>query len=245
MKHVGIALVSAVLALPLVAQAAPAEIVGPASSTMATCGSITSQSAFPGGFRINRKCDGLTVSGIGTTLNDAFANASDFGSLLPGTRCTAFSSSDVDGFPGGYRLSFDCGTRFVAGYGTTATDAGNNAFGFAEIYASTGVSCRSRSTDYDAFPGGFRVALQCNTGSQVPESISGVGMTVSDAGDVALGFAEIVATTGNSCYVGSYGVKLDGLVYKVSYTCDTSTVVGYGSTSTAAALDALANAQGL
>ena len=229
------------------ATAAPDGAAGsPDMGAFASCGNVTQTNAFPGGYKVKRLCGGYYISGMGTVLNDAVVNAGHFGAFSPAVRCY---DTGVDQHPGGYVTRFSCSNKSIGGFGTTVTDAATIAKDMAALLAgSSGVSCGAESTSaVSGFPGGFQFNMSCRgTGTPLAVSISGVGTTASDAGDVALGFAQLVATTGNSCFVGRGDVRLSGMLYEILYSCDGGKIVrGYGSTATSAALDALANAQAL
>lgn len=94
--------------------------------------SPSSMEAFPGGYVADFTCNGLPISGVGTTVTDAGINASDFALLesAGGPRCST-SRASVQAVPGGYQVRFTCDGQGVTGVGSTVTAAGQNALQLA------------------------------------------------------------------------------------------------------------------
>ncbi|WP_295967829.1 hypothetical protein [uncultured Xanthomonas sp.] len=238
--------------------AAPSEVraanspIGP----LATCGGISSQ-VFAGGYVVNRTCDGSNISGFGTTLDDAVSNVNEFSKLLDqGLSC---SYGSFQATPGAFNTNFNCSLKNaggglgrsgqIAGIGTTATDAGNNVLDFAKLYAaSSGYQCSS--AQIQLLNGGFITDFSCaypNTGGGLGRSdtISGIGSTSTEAAQNARGFAELAASVKRVCRTTSGSIRLNGVIFEVTFTCSNTgrAVVGYGSTLTSAGRDALMQAQ--
>ncbi|HVK51785.1 MAG TPA: hypothetical protein VM469_08630 [Pseudoxanthomonas sp.] len=205
-----------------------------------------------GGFAVTRCYDGKSVGGIGTTLDDAVANAAAMSGLLSqGVRCV-YSSFEAG--VGAFIVTFGCSkdginlgrSSTIGGLGTTLTDAGNNVLGFAMLYgASNGYRCSVDTPQM--LPGGYIGKFGCGypeDGSNRASTINGIGSTATDAGANNLNFAELAAT-GTKCGTGSANISLQGLAYKVIYSCSGHNLVAYGSSLTAAGHDALIQAQGL
>lgn len=213
-----------------------------------SCGQTSVDNTFPGGVFVQRWCNNSLVGGVGTTIGAAQENLSDFTTLTPENKwCWASNSNPVGAFVGGYRVTFHCtdqygGGFFVSGLGTTATDAGKNAFAFAEIYTVTDdVACSINDYDIRGFNGGYEVTTYCRRLGYGSAPISGIGTTATDAGINARGFSEILASEGITCLL-SGNVELDGMLVKAVFSCGGNIVYGYGSTVTSAGNDALVNA---
>lgn len=201
--------------------------------------STSNVSAVPGGFVIRFNCDGATVSGFGSTATDTGVNLLAFASVLAtdNLRCNT-SSSGISAVPGGFLASFQCGGVTLTGFGSTATDAGVNANGFAMLRADSGIICSITSSSIAAVMGGFIPTFACS-GSHV----SGFGSTAADAGRNALGFAQLKAATGRACMLPVSGVKILAYSYEAQFNCGSRHPVGTGTTATAAGASALVAAQ--
>ncbi|MFD1296160.1 hypothetical protein ACFQ4Q_05875 [Lysobacter gummosus] len=211
--------------------------MGFVESAAAACGTATSQ-LFDGGAIATRYCDGWPVNGLGTTLADASQNAGGFSAFIPKGYSCLLNTGNIGKYPGGFRASFQCGGKIISGVGSTATDTGNNALGFAQLDAAAGSHpCLHQTGDMTQFVGGFRANFQCNGAV-----LSGMGSTATDAGRNALGFAELHAAGGGACLSPNGGVRLVSGYFEVTFYCDGRVVKGIGSTVTTAGQDALANA---
>ena len=147
---------------------------------------------FAGGFRTTFRCTdiygaGNFVSGVGSTATDAGLNALSFAQLyiaLNDVACVV-NNYNVTGFTGGFKVDTNC-HRFghsyemvVTGIGSTATDAGENSRGFAELVGA-GLGCLM--TQPVTFSGGlFHAFYSCNG-----RPVQGHGSTVTAAGNDAL-----------------------------------------------------------
>ncbi|MEL1265750.1 hypothetical protein [Pseudoxanthomonas putridarboris] len=226
----------------------------PIVTPQVTCGSASSQ-VLQGGFVVSLTCDGKRISGIGTTMDTATSNANAIASLLQyDVRC---SYSSYSGGPGAFVVSFGCSrpnsdgttgrSSHVGGVGTTLTDAGNNIFGFAQLYAaSNGYRCDSSETK--VIPGGYITNFGCgypstSGGTGRASTIGGIGSTATDAAQNTLGFAELGASIDRKCSIVSAGIV--GAAFEVRVSCSGRSVTGYGSTLTSAGRDALLQAQSL
>ncbi len=230
---------------------------GPDVNPLAACGSPTT-TILPGIFIVRRSCDGTSVSGIGTTLDDAVTNVNAFAALLDqGLRCNYSSFAPT---PGTFDVDFTCSKRdgneggigragYIGGVGTTATDAGTNGLGFAQLYlASNGYRCSA--SELEVLPGGFVTDFGCsfpNTSGGIgrASTVSGIGSTSTDAAQNALGFAELAASIDQRCSTSIGSVRIRNLAFEVDFTCTGARVTGYGSTLTSAGRDALLQAQSL
>lgn len=224
-------------------------------SPMLACGSPTT-TVLQGGFVVSRSCDGKRVSGIGSTIDDATANVGEIAQLLNyGVRC---NYSTISGGPGAFIASFACskpnddGTigraSSIGGIGTLMTDTGLNVLGFAQLYtASNGYRCNPSQTT--AVPGGYVANFGCGfpspDGIGRASTISGIGSNATDAGQNALGFAELGASIDLKCSTSATSIKVVGSAFEVRFGCNGRSVIGYGSTLTSAGRDALLQAQSL
>jgi hypothetical protein len=225
------------------------------SDVKATCGTPNG-AVIVGGYVVTRVCDGTTMKGVGTTLDDAVANVNGLAALLPhNVKCTY---SDVTGGPGAFVAKYVCrrtdstggpisSSANAGGIGGTLTDAGTNALGFAQLFAATNLRCEP--SEVVVVPGGYVSAFSCRdpnaTGGPLNTfaKTGGIGMTSTDAGINNLGFAEVYAAVGNRCYTKQSDIKISGPGFEVKYTCTGSNVTGYGSTLTSAGADALIQVQ--
>ena len=257
MKSFKHCLLAAALASASLIASPTSHAAGPDVNPMASCSSPTT-TIQPGIFIVRRSCDGTIVGGIGTTLDEAVTNVNAFATLLDqGLRC---NYSSFEPTPGTFDVDFACSktdgsgsglgyANYISGVGTTATDAGVNALGFAQLYtASNGYRCRG--AQLDPLVGGFITDFSCsfpNTSGQIGYAgrISGIGSTSTDAAQNALEFAELAVSTDRRCTTSRASVKLNGLAFEVRFSCGNRTVVGYGSTLTSAGRDALLQAQSL
>jgi hypothetical protein len=214
-------LAAVVLAVSSLA-ATPLALAGTNVTVQASCGSPSTE-VVQGGYVVTRYCDGRRFRGVGSTIDDAVANINAMASLVPyGIRCTY---SGVEGGPGAFITDFTCTTIDSEGgpinvfsnlgeIGTTLTDAGNNAYGFAQLYAVTRYKCRPSQTV--AVPGGYVTDFGCsypNPDGPIQQStrISGVGSTSTDSGQNNLGFAELAAAVDVKCSTSASSIKIVGL----------------------------------
>lgn len=156
----------------------------------------------PGAYRLSFECSdpyggGYATSGVGTTGTEAAQNAFDFAQLytaLNGVACRS-NNYDIYGYVGGYKVNTTClgvppyqGQALVTGIGSTATAAGINALGFAELAAS-GRTCYL-SGSWTGGAGYFEAFFQCG-GSSGGFVMTGYGSTVTAAGQDALAQAQM------------------------------------------------------
>ncbi|MBE1491070.1 hypothetical protein [Plantactinospora soyae] len=135
-----------------------------------------STSTTTGGYAVTIHCSGGGfIVGFGSILTDAAENAR----LLADTRgrtgntCDGRSTSTTTG---GYAVTIHCsGGGFIVGFGSTLTDAAEEARQLVLLRAATGNTCDGRSTY--TVSGGYGVTLHCTSGGFV----DGVGSTLTGA----------------------------------------------------------------
>lgn len=247
MEKLKLILIAFLLATPLLlperAQAQQTQAIG-------RC--VSNTNIVPGGFTVSRCYNGNTVGGIGTTLDDAVANANAMSSLLSqGIQCTYNTGTMSEGM---FMIAFACSKESynfgragsVGGVGTTFTDAGLNALTFAQLFAaSDGYRCNHSSADIGL--GGYITKFNCgypNTDGSIGRSslIAGVGSTATDSAINNAGFAELGAS-GIICSTSGSSISINAGAYKVRFSCNGQNVYGFGSTLTSAGRDALLQAQ--
>lgn len=233
--------------LGLVVLVAASWFVPTQAHAQVTCGTTSVKQTFPGGHIVERTCNSRLIAGVGSNLTAAQSNLSNFTTLMPAKACRA-GSDPIAQFAGGYRTTLQCTDIYGAGYhvsgvGSTATDAGQNAFTFAQLYtAINDVACSINNYNISGFTGGFKVDTNCvKTGLPQQAIVTGIGSTATDAGINARGFAELVAS-GKRCQMTSPVTYSGGRLFRATYSCSGLLVYGAGSTVTAAGNDALANA---
>lgn len=206
-----------------------------AYSTAASC-TTGSWTAVGGGFISSKQCDGRAVSGYGSQLAHAQANAVQFGDLgaATGTYCSLWPTQ-ARGIGGGYMADFSCTRGAITGIGSTTTDAGTNALGFAQVSAVGGRRCTIVANDIWAIGGGYIANFSCG--------VAGLGSTVTAAGANALGFAQLEAAGGRRCSLHSTNVWAVGGGYVAHFSCGPALISGAGSTATDAAANALGFAE--
>ena len=111
-----------------------------------------------GGYRLEQSCNNLRVDGYAGTLTGAGSNGAAFARLAGqfGVYCYTATFQSVGG---GFRIGLACNSRAVAGAGNTVTDAANNMYNFANLFATTGRYCGGAG--YENVPGGKRVTMTC------------------------------------------------------------------------------------
>ncbi|MDH5834233.1 hypothetical protein [Luteimonas kalidii] len=200
-----------------------------------------------GGYKIYFTSGGKRISGVGTTATTAGVNGLAFGQLEATTGDSYMASTYTDGVvqvAGGYVVKFVDGSAGVTGAGNTLTDAGENGVGFAALASESGRNYNlslSDSANLQSFSGGYLMQVGYSLGSKV----SGVGSNLSDAADIALGFAELVEQGGRRCTLQMSDISIVLGAFNVSYRCSSRIVQGTGATATDAGLDALTKAQAL
>lgn len=114
------------------------------------------------------------LTGFGSTLTAANTNALLVYQLYVnyGYEC---DGSSTDTTTGGYEATLWCSGRYVNGYGSTLTDAAEEARQLVLLRAATGNSCSGSSTD--AKSGGYEATLWCSSGGYV----DGYGTTLTGA----------------------------------------------------------------
>jgi hypothetical protein len=111
-----------------------------------------------GGYRLRMSCNNTAVDAHGSTLTDAASHSVAMAGLAGsyGVFCLYNTYSTIGG---GYRIAMACNNRAVAGAGTTLTDAANNVYNFAYLFALTGRYCGGAG--WENIPGGLRVTMLC------------------------------------------------------------------------------------
>lgn len=127
--------------------------------------------------------------------------------------------------------------QYLAGAGNTATDAANNSYRFAELFATFGSYCSITGT-MTLVPGGYRLQTSCSNPGYL---MQGAGSTLTDAANNAADFVELSLQTNRRWSVSS--VSLSGAGYRVYAVSGGYFVYGYGSTLTDAAANAVALAR--
>lgn len=212
-----------------------------------TCGAVTTKTTFPGGFIVQRTCNGYQVNGVGSTLALAQTNLTGFKNLAP-TRYCSGSSTPLNAIPGGFTATWEClqpagFMKYVGGFGSTATDTGVNTLQLGTLLAASGFGCRINHTDVTAYVGGYKANAYCSTPTGGVPIVSGVGSTATATGTNVYGFAELAAA-GNTCFM-SGPMERSGVLYKAVFYCTKGLAIGYGSSATDAGLDALDLAQSM
>ncbi|WP_410643463.1 hypothetical protein [Amycolatopsis sp. lyj-346] len=173
----------------LAAAAVGSAVAVPAVADAADSCTAYGNRAVLGGYEQSLTCTGSSfrvVTGLGTTLTDAFAEAT---ALVQDPAIAALKCSSVNGSStvlGGFGVTLQCNTpaglTFRQGLGTTLTDAAREAHALAQVYAATGQLC----SDYASNPvtGGFSVALQCHAPSGL-YYVTGTGTKLTDAAAAA------------------------------------------------------------
>lgn len=189
-----------------------------------------------------RQCNGGYVYGIGVSVNEAVENLNGFMAVLQaGVSCSADATSIQTGAYGkGVYASFVCNGWPIAGVGNSPTTAARNSLAIATEMAATGTHCRAPlSGSYYPESYGFRYHYDCgNTRTLMTWSISGLGASIDDANTIAMRLMRFSTATGQSCSFDR--AEINGVILKAPLTCNGSLILGYGSSVTAAANDALA-----
>jgi hypothetical protein len=119
--------------------------------------------------------------------------------------CSSFTTTTT----GGYRVNLTCGSRYIAGVGTTQAEADQRARSLLATATTTGRVCTTQANSARA--GGYLVMLSCDTVG----SVIGVGTTLTDA---AL-FAHVLATdgmaTGRICGVQTSNPTTGGYIVMI------------------------------
>jgi hypothetical protein len=132
-----------------------------------------------GGYRLRMACNNTAVDAHGSTLTAAAVNSVNMAALAGdfGVYCLYVTYSTIGG---GFRIGLACNNHAVAGAGTTLSDAGNNVYDFAHLYATTGRYCGGAG--WENVPGGLRVKMVCYpTGG----TRYGTGTTITQAANNA------------------------------------------------------------
>lgn len=153
---------------------------GAASNRWCTFHTSTLQGTV-GGWLARFDCGTKSVSGAGSTMTDVAANALGFAqhSLVSDRFCT-LHLSDVRAVGGGWVFTFSCDGRRISGAGSTMTDAGRNALGFADVSTVNGRYCTLDVNYIWAYPGGYQAQFFCSN-----RSVTGQGPTVTAAAENA------------------------------------------------------------
>lgn len=238
MKHVLATTLATLAALPAVAAGGDGTPMPIATDPVAmACGAGTA-TAVPGGFVVTKQCDLATISGLGSTLGAADANANAFAAIHAAGGPACYTSHDSGTYvESGTVWSFNCGPRIVYGIGNTVTDTGTNALEMARIYADTGVSCYSHYTSISAFEGGLMIDYICQNGG----TITGIGSTLTAAAANAVDFAQLGATAARRCSSDPTAIVLLPGGYELTVYCRGGSpyiVQAFGSTATEAGQNA-------
>lgn len=132
-----------------------------------------------GGYRLRMSCNNTAVDAHGSTLTSAASHSVYMAGLAGdyGVYCLYGTYSTIGG---GFRIGMSCNNRAVAGAGTTLTDAANNVYNFAYLFATTGRYCGGAT--WENIPGGLRVTMACSpTGGYR----YGTGTTITQAANNA------------------------------------------------------------
>lgn len=215
----------------------------PASDARAQTWCGTDTLPMPGGWLLTAcGTPGKRVSGFGTTMTDASNNHLSFSALAIAAETTCIVQepfSHIQAVNGGYYAYYRCSkpgrTRWVQGAGNTATQTGVNTYGFAELFATHGVSCVLSTSPQQLIPGGMKLLANCSSPANY---LYGAGSNLADAANNALGFATLSAEAGRQWTVDS--IQAYPGRYEVRASRGAKTVVGNGSTVSAAAASALA-----
>ncbi|GLW89765.1 hypothetical protein [Actinokineospora globicatena] len=197
------------------------------TGSSASC-SVVGSYAVSGGYSTQLSCSNGSFQGVGSTLSDSVTEAKALAEFhqRTGTLCSTYGSFAING---GYRVELNCTNGAIHAAGSTLSSSATEARALAEFHQRTGTRCFVYGSF--AVSGGYQVELHCANGA-----IHAVGSTLSDASTEARALAEHYQRTGNRCFVNS-SFPADG-GYRVQLYCTTSSIMGTGSTLTAAARDA-------
>lgn len=207
----------------------------------AVCTSPPLASVIPGvaGAMVSRCSSMGDVYGAGNNVSDAAINAIGFVAVADeGVKCTMQLNDAVTSNKApGIGIKAFCNGRQVAAYGKTATVSASNVLAIAEHFAATTVSCNAGY--YSASIHGFLYPYDCaRTGAAW--SVAGLGSSIDDANAMALRL--MVRSTPEAAACRFDKAELAGVIFRARLTCGRSSYVGVGSTVTAAANDAAAQA---
>jgi len=192
-----------------------------------------------GGVAVRRCGKNGTVSGVGSNIDDATANANGLLAVAEeGPVCSVLAHDPYVSIPApGVGIKGQCDSTSLSAYGLSTTTAGRNLLELAINLAATQASC-----NVDYYYGsahGYRYPYTCSRAGQ-SWSIAGIGSSVDDSNAIAMRLAKKSSETGTHCYFDN--AELNGVVFRAYLHCNGSTYTGFGSSITAAAKDAAAQA---
>ncbi|MCF3502368.1 hypothetical protein [Stenotrophomonas geniculata] len=192
-----------------------------------------------GGVVIRRCGKNGTVAGVGSNIDAATANTNGFLAVAEeGPVCSVFARDPYVSLPApGVGIKAQCSSTPLSAYGMTTTTAGQNVLELAINLAATQAWC---NVDYyNGSAHGYKYPYTCNRPGQ-SWSVAGLGSSVDDANAMAMRLVKKSSKTGTHCYFDN--AELNGVVFRAYLHCNGSTYTGFGSSVTAAAKDAAAQA---
>ncbi|MDQ7811008.1 hypothetical protein Q5425_45410 [Amycolatopsis sp. A133] len=177
--------------LGALAVAVGSAVAGPTVAEAADTCTANTNRAVLGGYEQSLSCYGSyyrVVYGLGTTLSDAFAEATALvqDPAIAGLRCTSDNAGDTElgGFSVRLRCNPPAGLVVIEGMGTTLTDAAHEAHTLAHVYAASNQLCTDSMTS--PVTGGFSVTVQCITPAGM-YFVTGTGTKLTAAAAAARG----------------------------------------------------------
>jgi len=158
---------------PLAVSAAPA--------AAAAC-TAQGSGAVPGGYAVTIYCNGPGyIDGYGSTLADANAEAYALYDIYVRTHVSCYGRGEGTIY-GGYVVQLYCnGAGYLKSYGSTLTEAADEARGLTDLYFATHRACTGFGGD--SVPGSyFSITLACSGGVGF---VKGVGDTLTAAARAA------------------------------------------------------------
>ncbi len=180
-----------------------------------------------------------TVAGVGSNIDAATANTNGFLAVAEeGPVCSVFARDPYVSIPApGVGIKGECSSTPISAYGMTTTTAGQNLLELAITLAATQARC-----NVDYYYGsahGYKYPYSCTRPGQ-SWSVAGLGSSVDDSNAMAMRLVKKSSKTGTHCYFDN--AELNGVVFRAYLHCNGSTYTGFGSSVTAAAKDAAAQA---
>ncbi len=193
-----------------------------------------------GGGVVVRRCGSNgTVAGVGSNIDAATVNANGLLAVAEQGFVCGVSARDpyVTRPAPGVGIKADCSGRSISAYGMTTTTAGQNLLELAINLAESQAAC-----DVDYYTGsahGYRYSYECSRPG-ANWKVAGIGSSVDDSNAIAMRLVKRSSDTGGYCTFDN--AELNGVVFSANLQCNGTTYMGYGSTVTAAAADAAAQA---